>query len=276
MRSISSKMKTLKGWQSGLLLALLFSGFFVSSAQAIARGYTSDDTGLQTGMMVALSASQGDSKKVERASIDNSQQVVGVVTTIDDSFVSVASGKSKVLVESEGQVEVYVSDVNGEPKRGDLLTASPFRGILMKANQNPSSILAIASADFSSSKIESYSIDDKGATKETKIARIKANLNRQGANNVPIESDSALARLGRAIVGRDVGEVRVVVALVIFIIVLIAEGSILYGAISSAITALGRNPLAKKVIRQELVRVIVVALLVLGFGLGTIYAILWV
>lgn len=277
MRRMLSKTKTVKYWLlGGLLLITLSIGAIASSAAAIAQGYTTDDTGLQTGMIVALSANSSDSKKVERASVDTSQQVVGVVTSTDGTLLTVASGNSKIIVENEGQVDAYVSDINGTPKRGDLLTASPFKGIMMKASENPSSVLAIASTNFTDAKTESYSIQDKNGTKTTQIAKIKVNLNRQGANNAPVASDSTLARIGRAIVGKDVGEIRVVIGLVVFIIVLIAEGSILYGAISSAITALGRNPLAKRVIKQELVRVVVIALFVLAFGLGTIYAILWV
>src|SRR5690349_5443008 len=123
MRSTYPKTKIIKLWLFSVLAALLFSASVLAPmAQAIARGYSTDDTGLQTGMIVVQSANSGDSSKIERADRDNSQQVIGVVTTIDNSLVTVASGNSKVLVESEGQVDAYVSDINGEPKKGDLLT----------------------------------------------------------------------------------------------------------------------------------------------------------
>ena len=85
-----------------------------------------------------------------------------------------------------------------------------------------------------------------------------------------------MSKLGKSLVGRDVGEIRVLIALLVFMIVLIAEGGIIYGAVSSAITALGRNPLARKVIQREMLQVFVVAIIVLVVGLGAMYAILWI
>ena len=60
--------------------------------------------------------------------------------------------------------------------------------------------------------------------------------------------------------------------MIMFVIVLIAEGGIIYGAISGAITAPGRNPFANKIISGELI--ITMALVVLILGLGGVYAIL--
>ncbi len=66
------------------------------------------------------------------------------------------------------------------------------------------------------------------------------------------------------------------VALIIFVIVLIAECSIIYGSVSSALTAFGRNPLAKKTIRSEMLRIIFVALGVLIIGMISVLAVLWI
>jgi hypothetical protein len=246
-----------------------------SSVLAIARGYTTEDKGLQTGMVVSLTTQGGD-EQVERATQDSSSRVVGVITTIEGSLVTVSSGTAQVLVESEGQVDVYVSDINGTVEKGDLLILSPLKGILMKASPNSTSkIIGIAAQAVG--QTSSYEFQDVDQTKQTQIAKIKIDLSYLGGANSGISiSDSALAKLGKAVVGRDVGEIRVVIALIIFVIVLIAEGSILYGAISNAITALGRNPLARKIIRAELFRVILVAIVVLLVGLASVYAVLWV
>ena len=87
---------------------------------------------------------------------------------------------------------------------------------------------------------------------------------------------SVSSPIGKGLLGKKVGEIRVVIALILFLIVLIAEGAIIHGAISSAITALGRNPMARKTIIKEMVRVIFVAIIVLVIGLASIYMILWV
>ncbi len=253
----------------------VFSLFSAIPAAAIARGYTTDDVGLQTGMVAALSTE--GSSKVERASQVNSQRVVGIVTTFDNSSVTVASSSAKLLIESDGEVDAYVSDMGGSVEQGSLLVLSPVKGILMKAPENSSLItVGIAAGSFSTADHSSYTIDDNGGTKNIQIYKLKVNLNRQGGGNGAATQNSALANVGRAIVGRDVGETRVLVALILFTIVLIAEGGIIYGAVSSAITALGRNPLARKIIRKEMTRVIFVAIIVLFVGLGAVYGVLWV
>jgi hypothetical protein len=221
---------------------------------------------------------KSEDSKIERATQQNNQRIVGVVTNFENSFVTVASSETTVLVESEGEVDAFVSDMGGEVSQGSLLVLSPLKGVLMKAGSgNSAPVVGIATSNASSSiTSSSYEVGDGGTKKSTVIAKIKVNLNRQGAASSDSRPVSSLSKLGASIVGREVGEARVVVALIVFVIVLIAEGGILYGAISSAIIALGRNPLAKKVIRQEMIRVVVVAFIVLLVGLGAVYGILWV
>jgi hypothetical protein len=273
MQYNNTQLKFASKWVSVLMAALLIS--LPAVTLAIARGYKSDDTGLQTGMTVALSVDSSDDSKVERADQNSSDRVVGVVTTIDSSLITVSSGSAKVLVESEGQTDVYVSDINGLVNQGDTLVLSPLKGILMKSQGNvAATIIAIAAS--SSTETSTYSYEDNGEQKETQISKIAANLNHLGGDSGAAQNDSALAKLGRSVVGKDVGELRVLIAMIIFVIVLIAEGGIIYGGISSAITALGRNPLARKIIRAELLRVVGIAIIVLFVGLGAVYAILWI
>lgn len=242
----------------------------------IARGYITNDTSLQVGMVAALSTDTSENNLVERATQESEERAVGVVTTIDDALITVASAKAKVLIETEGEVEAYVSDVGGLVRKGDLLTLSPLKGILMKASDTSPTILAVSNADFVIEASQEYTFTD-AQVKSARISRLTVSLNRKATgNNSQVIADTTLRKIGRSIVGKDVGEIRVLIALIIFFIVLIAEGGILYGAISSAIIALGRNPLAGKIIRRELIRVVFIAFVVLGVGLLSIYGILWI
>lgn len=270
-------------WRStrvAILIALclpLFILGLVSSANAIARGYTSADSGLKVGMVAALNDVGGDSQ-VERATQENTRQIVGVVTNVDDSLVTVASSNAKVLIENEGEVTAYVSDMGGEITTGSLLAVSPIKGVLMKVPADSGfSVVGVAS-EGTANKTDTLSYDiQEGSSKQTvKITKIQINLNRAGGGNSGNTVDSSLARLGKAIVGKQVSEIRVILALILFLIVLLAEGAIMYGAISSAITALGRNPLARVAIRREMIRILFVAIVVFLIGLGAIYGILWV
>lgn len=248
------------------------------SVAALANGYATDDVELIPGMVVALSeSSTADEPKVERAALDKNSKVIGVSTTTDSQLVAAGSSKSKIFVQTTGEATVFVSDLNGVVKNGDLLAPSPLLGILMKADKNTAPVVGIAIEDFDESTSETQAIQEGGSEGQVKIGKVRANLDHMAASNQHASmTDSSLERLGRALTGRDVGELQVVAALAIFLIVLVAEGGIIYGAISSSITAVGRNPLAGKIIRREMTRVVGVALTVLVIGVAAIYAILWI
>ncbi|HSX27441.1 MAG TPA: hypothetical protein VLG25_01525 [Patescibacteria group bacterium] len=256
------------------LVSLVAAVFLTGQlAYAIAKGYQTSDTGLQTGMVVSLTL-DGNKDTVERATQATSNTIIGVVTTTDQSPLSVSEGKTKILVENEGSVEAYVSDINGSVKTGDQLEISQLKGILMKkSDSSQGRVLATAVNDSGSST--EYSYQDGGQTKTTKISRINVNL-LQGNTTTSTNDSSSLSRLGRQITGKNVGELRLILAMFIFLLVLITEGGILYGAISGGLNAMGRNPLAKKGIRSELLRVFLLAAGILIIGLSAMYAMLWI
>lgn len=272
-----SRFRSLKRFAAQFMLIVLLVVSSSATVLALARGFNTDDPGLKPGMVVAITdGDDRESPKVERASNENAQRAIGIVTTDGDSSVTLSSGTKQVLVEMGGEVDAYVSDINGVVKQGELLEISPLRGILMKADNFDGVILGIALEDAKMDDENSYSVDISGEKKSARITRVRISLDQKAISSAPQQIDSSIERLGRSIVGKDVSEIRVMVALIIFIMVLIAEGGIIYGAVSSAITSLGRNPLARNVIKSEMTRVLVVALIVLLIGLAAIYMILWV
>lgn len=261
-------------------LLLVLTGIFITCnlmlgqvVAAIARGYTTTDTGLQAGMAASLRVDSPDRSNVERATQETADQIVGIVTTIENSLITISSGESKVLVESEGQIEAYISDINGSVEKGDLLVVSPLKGILMRAGDLAGIVVGIAAEKTEAG--EQYEYEKDGQKAITRISKITIDLSRKGSNGVA-GNDSSLSKLGKTLVGKPVSDLRVIVSLVVFLVVLMAEGGIIYGAVSSSITSLGRNPLAQKVIKGQLVRVGLIALVVLGVGVAAMYAILWV
>ncbi len=260
-----------------LLLILLLGVSMQAVAGATAKGYATDDNELVPGMVVALSSSSTpDTPKVERAALDKEPKVIGVTTTPSDELVTIASSRDTVYVQNTGEASVFVSDLNGEIKNGDLLAPSPLLGILMKADESTAPIIGIALEDFNLDNAEDKSVNSQNGVSNVKIGKVKINLDHKAASNQQASAtDSSLERLGRAVVGKDVGEIQVLAALTIFLVVLVAEGGIIYGAVSSAITAVGRNPMAKKIIQIEMLRVVFVAMVVLGVGVAAIYLILW-
>lgn len=258
-------------------VGLIISGFAQVVAQGVAQGYFSDDDNLKPGMVVQISdVNNDDTTRVERGANDDPTKIIGLATGPDDSFVVIASGDQEVYVQTSGEAGALVSDVNGEVKKGDQLTISPLKGILMKAGGSGGINFGTALEDFPELTAQEYKIDGGTSGISTAlVAKMRINLDGRSFANNQAQAESTLAKIGESLVGRNVGEARVLIALLIFLIVLVAEGGIIYGAISSAITALGRNPLASKVIKRELLRVLAIAFIVLSIGLAAIYGVLW-
>lgn len=245
-------------------------------AQGFARGYFTRDEALKASMVVVLSTTNNfDKPYVERATIENIENVIGITTQSDENLVTIASADQQVYVQSDGIVPALVSDINGKVKKGDKLTISPLNGILMRAEPNNLTI-GRAQEDFLGGEAESQAITTKDGDKSTLISKMKVSVDNVATTQQPakIDDKSVLERLGEAVAGKPVGELQVIIALVIFLIVMISEGSIIYGAISSGIISIGRNPMAKNIIRIELVRVLGVAVVVLGIGLSAVYFVL--
>lgn len=270
-----AKLQKPRLWISVILATIAISTGYV--AASIVQGYSTNDPDLQLGMAASLSEETEDEPLVERASRSNIQKVIGIVTTLDQSLVAISSSDEKVYVQSIGEVTAYVTDTNGPIREGDLLTLSTVQGLLAKSDTSQYGFAtALENMDFETA--DEYAVSSP-AGERVKIASLRVSINNQAlftAENENGGNDSALTALGRSVTGREVSEIRIVIALTIFILIMIFEGGIIYGAVSGAITALGRNPLARKFIVQEQTRVTAVAFAVLLIGLGSIYVILWI
>lgn len=242
-------------------------------AFGISKGYRTEDNSLKPGMVVALSPNSNEASPAVMAATEGDlQNIIGVATTVEDSSITVASSGQTVFVEGQGEIKAYVSDLNGQVKEGDQLTLSPLNGIIAVKANDSRIILGTALEDFPMDGLQIHEINTSEGKKTTRIALMRVNLDTKTIINGSV--DSSLERLGKSVAGKEVNEIRVIVALVIFLLVLFAEGGIIYGAASSSITSLGRNPLAGIVIRRQLIQVIVVAFGVLTVGLVSIYLIL--
>ncbi len=258
-----------------LVASILFVMLFGGVTYGIVQSYITNDDELVPGMVVSLDeSSTSENKIVVRAGIADIRRVIGFSTTVEESLVSVARADRPVYVATDGTVSALIADTNGPVRSGDLLRLSSLRGILERANDNEAGIAtALNDSDFSNA--ETYLTSDGISTSAEKI---DVSINNQAlySQGDEIAEQSTLEQFGYRVTGKNIGEIRVLAALIIFMLVMIAEGGIIYGAISSSMNALGRNPLAKKAIRQELFRVMLITLLVLAIGLGSIFAILFV
>jgi len=226
-------------------------------------------------MMVALSPTQADANNptVERASDQQLNNIIGIATDASQPLVVISNGQQQIYVQSSGNTKGFVSDINGSIKKGDVLTISPLNGVLMKADSSSTVIFGTALEDQSAQTGQPYSYHVKSITKQTIVTKISLNLDRKANSSNP--KPAALVSLGKAITGHEIGATRTLIGLIIFILVFIAEVTIIYGAASGTVTAVGRNPLATNLIRKEFIRVLFVSGFVLIFGVVVIYLLLW-
>jgi hypothetical protein len=251
-----------------------------TKAISISQGFTANDKDLSVGMIAALSSdSTPDNQIVERGSTTNQSKIVGIVTTINSNLLTLTNTSAQVHVTTSGEATVYASDLNGTIKKGDFVTASPLRGVGMRVGDESTTIVGVALQDFPSDKAKTQKVlTSDSSDKTVLVAQMKIDVQPRNisAQQAAAKKGGFLLLFGQSITGKSVGSVQVVVALVIFFLLLVVEGSIIYGAIHSTIGALGRNPLAKSAVYRQLLQVSWLALAVLAFGLGAIYIILWI
>ncbi len=261
------------------LLAVLLLGQLLLSlpavAESISQGYQTSDPNLSVGMAVSLVGNKTEANTfVEQSTLSNSSRFVGIVTTINANLLTLTNKSATVYVSTLGETTALVSDANGAIKKGDFLTISPLNGILMRSDLSGSSVVGSALEDFNTSTASSQTIKHKdGSTQQAKVGSLKISLNSSGANGAT--KKPFLILFGQSITGKEVNQWQVISALGIFFVLLTVEGSIIYGAVHSAIIAMGRNPLAKGQVYKQLFQVFWLLLIVLVFGGGTIYAVLW-
>lgn len=270
-------MKIFKFVLTSLMAVFILSSGLIcaqSSNNGVAQGYKTNDELLKPGMFVQYAdSSEKDSQLVERSSSDKQERLLGVAVSPTDSFAVVGSSDFKVYVQTSGEAEAFVSDINGQVKKGDDLVLSPLRGILMKYDITQSRKVARALEDPIDQGTEEIEVNQSSGNASSRIQKVKISIlsinaaNDQGRN-------SALARLSKSVSGKDVGDLRVIIAIVIFTFLIVIEGGIIYSAVSSSLIAIGRNPLSKGAIRQELIKVLLIALIVLFSGLTAVYLLL--
>jgi len=246
-------------------------------AASISQGYATNDKDLKIGMLVSLSPdSTSDKRLVEQTGKKNRTRFVGIVTTINASLLTLTAKDASIYVTTEGATSVLASNLNGTIKKGDNLTVSPLKGLIMRADSNEPQVLGTALENFNTATAKSQQVNNTDGSKRTvAVGAIRIELNPHNLAGINDEQKPFLVLFGQSITGRPVNQWQVVSALVILFILLVVEGSIVYGAVHSTITALGRNPLAKKAVYKQLFQVFLLVSVILLFGMGAIYAVLW-
>lgn len=218
---------------------------------------------LKTGSIVSLERAGGET--IVSANPNNAERILGVVVDVDKSLVAVDPESNKEQVATTGNASVLVSTVNGGINKGDLVTASPFNGIGMKA-VGPGYVLGTALEGFtpaSKAAVKQQVQNKNGETSEIAVGYIQVDLSPRYAGEAGAELNGAQQWV-RSLTGRTVSMTRVIISLIIAVATIIAVVVLVYASIFGSIISIGRNPLAKQSIFQALSRVLAMALLLVA------------
>ncbi len=167
------------------------------------------------------------------------------------------------LVISSGVATVRVSSLNGNISDGDFLTSSENDGVSQKATRN-GYVLGIA--------LEDYQSDD---TNSVGRIQVMVNIHPSGAFSGSRGNLLQFIREGLTVpIFEPIESLRYLLAIAI-ILIAFTLGMIYFGRASRAgIEAIGRNPLAKRVIQFTVLLNIALTIVIILVGLGIAYLIL--
>ncbi len=227
-------------------------------------------------LVVSDNASAGFAKP---ATISSSSDLIGVVVGSEEPLLTVNSGSGQRQVAINGLAYALVSDINGEVKKGDYITASSIAGVGMKSTSE-SRVLGLAKTDLGSSSnvqtIQAENVD--GATVSTRVGRVLVQIN-VGYYGGPPNANrgiipQALQDFSNTVAGRQVSSTRILISGLLLLVALIISVTLVYSAVGSSIISIGRNPLSKLPVRKSLLQILGLVGIILLVTLISVYLIL--
>lgn len=248
-------------------------------AQNVTQGYLSDSP-IQQGIIVEFK--HGDTTKVQPVSQKDETDMLGVVVSPNDSPVALSNTntQSQVYVATYGQYDALVSTQNGPIHAGDTIAVSSLDGVGMKADSGRSAVLGKAAQGFDGTTAQS-TVTLHGSTGQTSVSVGRIMVNISVAHNPaykPVAAEAGvpgfLSSAAQHVTNKPVSALRIYAGLVVLLLATIISGILLYSGVHAAMTAIGRNPLAKKSIVRTLLQVILISLIVFIIGLIAVYLLL--
>ena len=241
---------------------------------SISQSYATTDR-LPMGALVSLEKDSSD--RVVAAANSNVDSLLGVVVNIDSSLLAVTNDSdNQAQVATSGTLQVLVSNINGDVKRGDYITASPVSGIGMKATGNVK-VIGIAQSDLSTKNGGEQKYNDKDGKEQTILVGqvpllVNVSFYYKEADKTLIPS--AIQNVANALAGRSVSPVPILISAGIFLVTVIVVVSIIYSMIRSSIISVGRNPMSQSAVYRDLIQLSALVLGIIAVGFTAIYLVL--
>lgn len=248
----------------------------VNAVTTVAQEYATNDKNLVIGSIVSLEKNSYD--HVVASSNENADRIIGVIVNDGSSLITINSNQeNRVLIATSGNQPVLVSDINGEIHEGDQITASPIKGVGMKATAN-SKVIGISQADLSTSSNNSQQeyTDSEGNKQKLTIGQINVQVNVAYYFKQPEKTliPQALQNIANNMAGKNVNAMPIIISGAIFIITLIVVSMIIYSMIRNSIISVGRNPMSQSAVYRDVIQLSVLVLVIIGVALISIYTIL--
>ncbi len=256
----------------GMALLIALVPTLASAITTLSQGYSTKED-LPLGSIVSLERNTSD--RVTAAVTSNADSILGVVINSDSSLLALTNDtKEQVQVATSGTVPVLVSDINGEIHQGDHITASPLKGVGMKATANVR-IVGIAQGGMKNATKQTYK-DKDGKEHSVTLGEVPVIVNVAYFFKEPEKTivPTALQNVANALAGKTVSTLPIVLSAAVFLIMLIIVSSIIYSMIRSSIISIGRNPMSQAAVYRDLIQLSSLVIAILAVGLISIYFIL--
>jgi hypothetical protein len=256
------------------LVMLLLLPAVAHALTTLSQGFSTSDN-LPMGSIVSLK--DGTTDQVVSASTKNASNLLGVVINNDSSLLSLSSNsKNQVQVATSGTATVLVSDINGEVEQGDEITASPIKGVGMKATDN-AKVVGVAQGNMTADSNNKQQVEDENGHKQTvTLGEVPTQVNVSYYYAQPQKTiiPAALQNIANSFAGKKVETLPIIISAVVFVITLIVVVSIIYSMIRSSIISVGRNPMAQSAVYRDVIQLSALVLGILAVALVVIYLVL--
>ncbi|HXE10227.1 MAG TPA: hypothetical protein VN554_02265 [Verrucomicrobiae bacterium] len=269
---------------SGLVLLLIVAGQVGAAGQTqapntLAQSYSAG-ANVVAGMVVEPKPHAATT--VIPLSSSDVHNMLGVVIPVNGAQIVLTPPQAiaqQVLVAPTGRYELLVSNQGGPIKGGDYVTVSALDGVGMKAGSDQPEAIGRAAADFTGKTgvLDTTSLKtSNGRTITVAIGHVPVDIRLapnplyHNGNDLP----GFLSRAASSIANKPVSPTRAYLSLVVLAATLFITGSMFYGGIRGGITAIGRNPLAKRAVSRGLVQAILFGMIVFILGMLAVYEIL--
>lgn len=260
----------------GVAMLILIIGVSSLSAQgvsSIAQGFQTKDSGVVSGAIVSLKDNTPNT--VELATPSNVQNLIGIAGS--KSLIELSNGTGSVQVVTNGTTSALVTDINGDVKTGDRITASPIAGVGMKATTS-GVVVGTAQANLSGVTTHTQQVTDKkGKAVNVKIGSVPVQVDKV-FYQAPTDTDSflppVLSDFASSVAGHEVSPVRILAASLLIALLFVIVTILLYSAVRSSIISIGRNPLSEQAVHKSLLEVGLTIVGVLVFTVIVVYLIL--